>query len=110
MDQQVTFFIILGMAIVTYLPRLFPVLFLSSRDLPRVVIIWLKYIPAAVLAALLLPSVVLTENKLDLGLDNLFLLAALPTLVVAWKTRSLFASVLVGMALVAAGRFFFGFL
>ena len=55
MDQQVTFFIILGMAVVTYLPRLFPVWFLSSRDLPGVVIVWLKYIPAAVLAALLLP-------------------------------------------------------
>ena len=109
MDQQVTFFIILGMAVVTYLPRLFPVWFLSSRDLPGVVIVWLKYIPAAVLAALLLPSVVVTDNRLDLGMDNLFLLAALPTLLVALKTRSLFASVLVGMLLVAAGRYFLGF-
>jgi len=103
------FFIILGMALATYLPRLVPVWFLSSRDLPRVVVVWLKYIPPAVLAAMLLPSVVVAGDRLDVGLDNLYLLAALPTLVVAWKTRSLFVSVLVGMALVAAGRFFLGF-
>jgi len=109
MDQQMIFFIILGMALATYPPRLIPVWFLSSRDLPRVVIVWLKYIPAAVLAAMLLPSVVVSGERLDVGLDNLYLLAALPTLLVAWKTRSLFVSVLVGMTLVAAGRFFSGF-
>ena len=103
------FFIILGMALVTYPPRLIPVWFLSSRDLPRVVIVWLKYVPAAVLAAMLLPSVVVSADRLNVGLDNLYLLAALPTLLVAWKTRSLFVSVLVGMALVAAGRLFLGF-
>ncbi len=108
MEQQVIFFIILGMGLVTYLPRLFPVWFLSSRDLPQVVIVWLKYIPPAVLAAMSLPSVVVSGDRLDLSPNNLFLLAALPTLVVAWKTRSLFASVLVGMALVAAARFFLG--
>ncbi len=108
MEQQVIFFIILGMGLVTYLPRLFPVWFLSSRDLPQVVIVWLKYIPPAVLAAMLLPSVVVSGDRLDLSPNNLFLLAALPTLVVAWKTRSLFASVLVGMVLVAAARFFLG--
>jgi branched-subunit amino acid transport protein len=43
-----------------------------------------------------------------LGPDNLFFWAALPTLLVAWKTRSLFGSVVVGMILVAAARYVFG--
>ncbi|MFW6323775.1 MAG: AzlD domain-containing protein, partial [Desulfovibrionales bacterium] len=37
---------------------------------------------------------------------NLFLWASLPVFLLAWKTKSLFGSVLLGMALVAAGRYF----
>jgi len=36
----------------------------------------------------------------------LFLWAAIPTFLVAWKTRSLFGSVIVGMLVVAAARYF----
>lgn len=97
-----------GMQLVTYLPRLAPVWFLSSRTLPPLLAAWLRFVPVAVLAAMLLPSLALVEGRIDLGLDNLFFWAALPTFVVAWKTRSLFAAVLTGMALVAGARFIFG--
>ena len=46
---------ILLMTAVTYLPRSLPLLFLSGRKLPAGLQIWLSYIPAAVLAALLVP-------------------------------------------------------
>ncbi len=108
MDQKVIFLTILGMAFVTYVPRLVPVYFLSSRSLPPLVVAWLRYVPVAVLAAMLFPSLLVQEGQIDLGLDNLFLWAALPTLLVAWKTRSLFGSVVVGMIVVAAGRYLFG--
>jgi len=104
MDQQTVFLTVLGMAVVTYTPRLLPVLFLSSRSLPRLAIAWLRYVPVAVLAAMLLPSIMVQDNQVDLGLDNLFFWAAIPTLLVAWKTRSLFGSVLVGMVIVAVVR------
>jgi branched-subunit amino acid transport protein len=57
---------------------------------------------------MLFPSILVQEGQLDLGLNNLFLWAALPTFLVAWKTRSLFGSVIVGMIVVAAGRYLFG--
>jgi branched-subunit amino acid transport protein len=104
MDQSIVFLTILGMALVTYLPRLLPVWLLSTRNLPKVVITWLRYVPAAVLSALLLPALMLEGNKLNLALDNLYLLAFFPTLLVAWKTRSLFGAVITGMVLVALGR------
>ena len=69
---------------------------------------WLRYVPVAVLAAMLFPSILVQEGQVDLSLDNLFFWAALPTLLVAWKTRSLFGSVIVGMIMVAAGRYMFG--
>lgn len=94
------------MLLVTYLPRLLPVWFLATRKLPGVVITWLRYVPAAVLAALLFPAILLREQSLFLSANNLYLLAFFPTLLVAWKTKSLFGAVVVGMALVALGRLF----
>ena len=65
MDQKTLFLTILGMAAVTYLPRLLPVWILSSRNLPQLAVDWLRFVPPAVLAALLLPSLVISETRLD---------------------------------------------
>lgn len=104
MDQKIIFLTITGMMLVTYLPRLMPVWFLAARQLPEVVIAWLRYVPAAVLAAMLFPAILLHETQLNFSWNNLYLLAFLPTLLVAWKTRSLFGAVIAGMLLVAVGR------
>ena len=98
---------VLGMTLVTYIPRVLPVWLLSSRPLPRLGVAWLRYVPVAVLAAMLFPAILVHDRRVDLGLDNLFLWAALPTLLVAWKTRSLFGPVLVGMIVVAVARYVF---
>jgi branched-subunit amino acid transport protein len=82
-----------------------PVWVLTSKPLPPLVVAWLRYVPVAVLAALLLPALIVTENRLDLSLGNLFLWAAIPTFIIAWKTRSLFGPVVVGMLIVAVVRF-----
>ncbi len=102
-----------GMAFVTYIPRALPLLLLSSRKLPPVVGRWLELIPPAVLSALLLPALVLGKREglpvLDISLDNAFLLAALPTIMAWFATRSFFGTVAAGMACVASLRFFFGY-
>jgi len=108
MEQTAIFVTILGMSVVTFLPRLLPVLLLSSRRLPILIVAWLRFIPVAVLAAMLLPSLVVNDAKLDFSGSNLFLWAAIPTFLVAWKTRSLFGSVIVGMIVVALARYFGG--
>lgn len=104
MEQQTIFLTMLGMLVVTYLPRVLPLWLFSSRSLPRLVVAWLRYVPVAVLAAMLLPSLLLVEGRIDLGLGNVFLWAAIPTVLVAWKTKSLFVTVLVGMVLIAGAR------
>ncbi len=109
LNQDTILLTMLGMLAVTYIPRVLPVWVLTSKPLPPLVVTWLRYVPVAVLAALLLPALVITEHgasrALDLGFGNLFLWAALPTFIVAWKTRSLFGPVIVGMLIVAAIRF-----
>ncbi len=94
------------MSLVTFLPRLLPVLLLSKRSLPAPLIRWLSYIPAAVLAALLGPALLAPAEKIELGFTaNPGIWVAFPVFLVAYLTRSLFATVLTGMGLMALWRF-----
>ena len=104
MADQALLITILGMALVTYLPRLLPAWLLRGKKLPPFLAAWLRYIPAAVLAALLLPELLVEGGELNLAWNNLYLWAALPSALVAWKWKSLFGTVLTGMALVALAR------
>jgi branched-subunit amino acid transport protein len=106
-DQRMVLWTMVGMGMVTYLPRVLPLWLFTSRDLPPLVVAWLRYVPVAVLAAMLLPALVMPVEQIDLSFTNLFVWVAVPTFVVAWKTRSLFVSVIVGMALVAGLRAIF---
>jgi branched-subunit amino acid transport protein len=124
MDQNVVLLTLLGMGIVTYLPRLLPLLILTRRGavqgddsegaLPPLIEVWLRYVPAAVLAAMLFPSLFIAEGRVHLSgdrilsPDSLYLWAAIPTVWIAWRTRSLIGSVLAGVAVVALGRMLLG--
>jgi len=103
MESQIVLLIFL-MMVVTYVPRAAPLLFLTRFNLPKGVIMWLKYIPVAVLSALLYPSILLPGGEFDVSLGNEFLVAALPTLVVMWYTKSLFWAVMVGVLAVSLLR------
>jgi branched-subunit amino acid transport protein len=53
---------LLGMAIVTYIPRVFPLTFLEGRKLPPVVSGVLSNIPFAVLGALIFPAILYVQQ------------------------------------------------
>jgi branched-subunit amino acid transport protein len=106
MDQKIIFLTIIGMGIVTYIPRVLPVWLLSNRSLPDSVKTWLSYIPVAVLSAMLLPSLFLQDGQISFNWDNIYLWAAIPAGLVAWRKRSLFGTVIVGMSCVALFRLF----
>lgn len=90
--------LMLAMGAVTYLPRMLPLVILSRRRLPLWLSEWLELIPAAVLSALIAPSLFANGNPRVLVLGKPELLAAVPTLLLALKTRSLATTVLAGMA------------
>ena len=89
--------IITGMGLVTYLPRWAPLFFLSRRSLPQWFIRWLDLIPAAILSALLMPALLTNGEPRHLDLLKPELMAAVPTLLFALKTKSLGGTVIVGM-------------
>jgi len=83
-----------GMALVTYLTR-FTLIVALGRDLPDGVARWLRYIPLAVLSALITPGIFAPSGKFEVGLPVLALLCGI---LVAWRTRNVFYTILAGLA------------
>lgn len=91
------FLLVAGMAIVTFLVR-YPVLALVGRiSLPQRVFEALRFVPPAVLAAIIVPDVVYTDGAVVLGPQNVRLVAALLTALVAWRTKNLLLTIVLGM-------------
>jgi branched-subunit amino acid transport protein len=90
--------IILGMMVVTFGVR-YPVLAIVGRvDLPEPVLRALKYVPVAVLTAIIAPAVLIQEDKIDLMPDNAYLIGAIVAIIVSWRTKNLLATIVIGMA------------
>ena len=88
---------ILGMGVITYLIRLSLFILPERVMLPPWLLRALRYVPAAVLSAIILPELLLPGGTLDISLGNERLLAGLVAAVVAWRTRNVFVIVAVGM-------------
>ncbi|MEU3773621.1 AzlD domain-containing protein [Streptomyces sp. NPDC032472] len=95
---------IAGMAAVTFGPRLLPTLFLAAAALPAPVVVWLRQVPPAVIAALLAPALFAPAGRLDLGPGNFTLWLALPTLLLAWRTRNFYLTIAFGIGSLALLR------
>ncbi len=96
---------ILGSTLVTLLPKILPVTFLKGDNLPPLLRHWLSFVPVAVMAALVGPDIFIYEGSFNVGPSNLFLMAALPALVVAWWSKNYFLTIVVGIGLVILARY-----
>lgn len=91
----------IGMGLVTYLPRFIPLALFAKREVPAWFSEWLSYIPPALLAALLVPELILAKAPQGVSLNflNPKLWVAVPTFFIAAKTKSLGGTVVAGMLL-----------
>ena len=91
--------LIAGMALVTFMVR-YPVLALVGRlPLPEGLFRTLRYVPPAVLAAIIIPAITLdARGALSLHAGNPYLLAGILTFVTAWLSRSTLLTIVIGMA------------
>lgn len=90
--------IIVAIAIGTTLARVsFIVLLGRLGGVPPRLKRLLALVPPAALAALVFPSLFVTDGGLAIGLDNARLLAGTVAAAVAWRTGNLLATVAVGM-------------
>ena len=91
--------IIGGMALVTFLIR-YPVLALvGTIDMPKRVLDALRYVAPSVLAAIVVPVVLRpTDKPIRQPADAIPLVATLMAALVMWRSKSLLATVMTGMA------------
>ena len=97
------FLLIAGCAVVTWLPRIIPFLFVKNVELPDVVLRWLKYIPICILSALVFEGL-FEEKGRYVVIDGPYFFASIPTLLVAVWTKSLAKTVIAGVASMALLR------
>ena len=89
---------ILGMGLITFGIRVSLFLLPENAQLPEGLLRALRYVPAAVLSAIIAPEMLMPGGALDLSLGNERLLAGLVAIVVAWRTRNVLLTVAAGMA------------
>ena len=83
----------------TYGTRLSFVLLFGRREIPGGVRRALRFVPPAVLTAIIFPELLLPEGTLDLSLGNDRLIAGLFAALIAWRTKNVILTILAGMAL-----------
>ncbi len=97
--------LIIGCALVTFIPRVLPFIFVRRIQLPDVVLKWLSYIPVCILTALVVENAILKTEQ-TLHIEWTVILALIPTLVTALWTKSLAITVVVGVVTMGLIRFF----
>lgn len=92
---------IIGISLVSILPRILPVALFSRYEFAEPLKRWLSFVAPAVLGGLTALSVLAPEGTIDISIHNRYIWVFIPTLLVAIKTRSLFYSLLVGIVTMA---------
>ena len=90
-------FVAIGLG--TFLLRFLFIYLFGKIEMPDWLRRALRFVPAAALAALVFPALTHSSGHLNLSLHNFRLLAGLGGAIVAWKTRNVLLTILVGMLL-----------
>lgn len=89
--------LIAGMTLVTFLPRWGVMALLGRLEMPKPLFDTLKFVPVAVLAAIIVPEMFLREGQLALSWQNPMLMAGIAAGVVSWRSRNLLLTIAAGM-------------
>ena len=97
MSPNLLWLTVLGMGLITYSIRLSLILLLERITIPPLLRQGLKYVPPAVLSAIIFPELFRPQGALDLSWGNARLLAGLVAALVAWRTRNVLWTIAAGM-------------
>lgn len=97
---------LLGMVVVTYGIRLSFLVFGHGLAFPAWLERALRYVPAAVLSALIAPMALAPQGAVDLSLHNAYLPGTAVSIVVALVSRSTLVAILSGFVCFGMWRYF----
>ncbi len=83
--------------VLTYATRLSFILFFSRMDVPTLLQRAFRFVPIAVLSAIIFPALFLPQGTLAFSISNTRLLAGVLALVVAWRTKNVLLTLVIGM-------------
>lgn len=106
MSKTYIWSVIILMAIVTYLPRVLPLLILSHYQLPKWFTRWLTFVPTAIFGALVFPDIFLMNGQVNLTFSNLPLWSTIIVAPLALKTKSLGYTLIAGAITYAVLQYF----
>lgn len=89
--------VIVGAGVVTFLTRASFIVFADPHRFPHGFRVALAFVPAAVLAAIVVPGLAMPHGSLDLSLANPRLLAGTVAMAVAARVKNPLASIVAGM-------------
>jgi branched-subunit amino acid transport protein len=88
---------LLAMGLVTYGIRLSLIGVFGDLQVPPLVTRALRFVPPAVLSAIILPELLRPNDTIDVSLGNARLIAGLLAALIAWRTKNVLATIAVGM-------------
>ncbi len=94
--------------LLTFLTRLSFIALLDRIRVPDWFRRGLRFVPVAVLSAIILPELTSPDGHLFLSWRNPQLLAGGVAILVAWRTKNVILTILAGMAALLAFQFFLG--
>ena len=89
--------VIIGMGVITYTIRLSMIVMSGQIEIGDNIQRALRYVPPAVLSAIIVPEMLQPGGTLDISLGNERMLAGLIAIAVAWFTKNLLWTVAIGM-------------
>ncbi len=89
--------IIIAMGIVTFGIRLLPIALLGRMEMPLLVQRALRFVPPAVLSAIIAPELLMPGGQFNLSLGNARLIAGVLATLVAWRTKNVLLTIAIGM-------------
>ncbi len=87
----------IAIGIATFAIRFSFIFLFGKIEIPDTVRRALRFVPPAVLTAIIAPELLMPGEAFDLSLGNERLIAGLLAALVAWKTKNIILTILVGM-------------
>jgi branched-subunit amino acid transport protein len=85
---MIIWIIMIALAVGTFLIRISFIYLFSNREVHPLITRALRFVPASVLSALVIPQILTRNNSLNISLANPQLIAGIVAAVVAWRTKN----------------------
>jgi len=93
--------------LITFGMRFFFVYLLGKLEVPEVMRRALRFVPPAILSAIVVPALLIPSDRVEFSLTNFRLLAGIVAVLVAWKTKNTLLTILTGMLALILLEFLF---